>query len=86
VRGRQKRDRTEVVDFRIHAEGPFDPFTFRSPDPKLQTAALCFYDWWVTNPDKHFDGPADIRVVYTWYGPKNEDILYDVFKWLPKKY
>lgn len=82
----RKSDRTEIVDFRIEAEGPIDPFQFRSKDQRIQMALLCFYDWWFRNPGNHFEGPADIRVIYTWYGPKNEDIRYDVFKWLPKKY
>jgi hypothetical protein len=77
---------TEIVDFRIEKHGPVDPLRLRSDDTWIQLALLCFYDWWTQNPDKHFRGPADIRVVYTWYGLNNEDIKYDVFRWIPRKY
>lgn len=86
TRRREPEDKTEIVDFRIENRGPIDPFRFRSKEPRVQMAAYCFYNWWIENPDKHFEGPADIRVVYTWYGPLGEDIKYDVFKWLPRKY
>lgn len=81
-------DNTVTVDFRIEEAGPIDPSRFRPtrPDPQIYTACNCFHDWWVSNPDKHFEGPADIRVVYTWYGPKNDELRYDVFRWVPEKY